>query len=64
MVAQAWYVKVGITLATMALVGLVFWGLFIISGACPPGCPTRSSSRCTCCLALIEPAGRPLAGRC
>ena len=30
--AQAWYVKVGVALATMALVGLVFWGLFIIAG--------------------------------
>ena len=30
--AQAWYVKVGVALATMALVGLVVWGLFIIAG--------------------------------
>lgn len=30
--AQAWYVKVGVALATMALVGLVFWGLFALGG--------------------------------
>ena len=30
--AQAWYVKVGVALATMALVGLVFWGLFVLGG--------------------------------
>lgn len=30
--AQAWYVKLGVTVATMALVGLLFWGLFVVTG--------------------------------